>query len=185
MYYYRITTVSSLLILYSVTVFSAQALLAGMPPDGPAFLAPRYLGQETRGKRELRACWPSFWAFCSSILGPCLRRFVAGPRFFLGVLFLDPHYWVLCLLLSGRFVPGSLFLTSLFLTSLFLTSLFLAFLFLGFLFYALRVLEVLGVLSTVVVRGRQLFRLSWLVCELWLSVLKGGLRGVLWEGLCR
>jgi len=68
MYYYRITTVSSLLILYSVTVFSAQALLAGMPPDGPAFLAPRYLGQETRGKREFRACWPSFWAFCSWIL---------------------------------------------------------------------------------------------------------------------
>ena len=87
MYYYCIVALNS---IFGYFVFSAQALLAGMPPDGPAFLAPRYLGQETRGKRELRACWPSFWAFCSSILGPCFRRFVAGPRFFF-----------------GRFVPGS------------------------------------------------------------------------------
>jgi hypothetical protein len=107
MYYYRIVALNS---IFGYFVFSAQALLAGMPPDGPAFLAPRYLGQETRGKREFRACWPSFWAFRSWILVP------------------------------NVLVPGVLVL--------------------GFLFYALRVLEVLGVLSTVVVRGRQLFRLS-------------------------
>jgi hypothetical protein len=35
----------------------------------------------------------------------CLRGVL-----FLGVLFLDPRSWVLCLLLVGRFVPGSSFL---------------------------------------------------------------------------
>jgi hypothetical protein len=33
-------------------VFTAQALLAGMPTDGPTFLAPRHLGQETYERKH-------------------------------------------------------------------------------------------------------------------------------------
>jgi hypothetical protein len=39
----------------------------------------------------------------------CCRKVLIG-RFILGVQFLDPRSWVLCLLLTGRFDPGSSFL---------------------------------------------------------------------------
>jgi hypothetical protein len=50
----------------------------------------------TRGEREFRVCWPSFWAFVAGSFVPGFSFLY--PRFgrlLLGVLLLDPRSWIL------------------------------------------------------------------------------------------